>query len=258
MEKLVRPLEILSRAVHHKNLSAASRHVGLSQPQLSRLVRFIEEELNVVLLDRSTKRKSTWTPVAAELARTYHEAARRLLDSIHSVQEDYEAHQIHLACLEGLLEVGCQISHFLLTETKVRLVHLDVLDQTELEERFLGGDLDLILSSRNPGRGKPKYEETIGYQTLDWKGSGEQFEVMSPYEHIGRKRASHGPFERTFLSNSLAVRRLWLERYKGQGALPSAMNNRAQKESLPVMLLGHEVLPPTLWRAILTFLKSRK
>lgn len=253
MDRLIRPLEILSQSVAHKNLSAASRHVGLSQPQLSRVIRGLEEELDIVLLDRSTKRKSSWTPIAIELAQVYHLAAKKLLDSIHSVQSDYQSQRLHMACLEGLMEVACTLCQQVLAKSKVHEVLLDVLDQTELEEKFLSGDLDLILSSRNPGRGKPKYELEIGHQTLD-KVTAESspYIVQSPYELTASKKRTADKSQKLFVSNSLAARQLWFKRFGGQGILPSPLLKgpaRAAKE-LSVLLIGHETLAPNLWKVL--------
>ena len=58
LQNLAYELSVLVKAVQHKNLSAAAVHVGLSQPQLSRLVAKIEHELNIILLDRTARRKS--------------------------------------------------------------------------------------------------------------------------------------------------------------------------------------------------------
>ena len=49
MDHLHWPLSVLSKAIHHKNLSAAADHIGLSQPQLSRLIAQLEEELGVIV-----------------------------------------------------------------------------------------------------------------------------------------------------------------------------------------------------------------
>lgn len=67
MQQLYYELGVLAKAVNFKNLSAAALHVGLSQPQLSRIIAKIEEELKIVLLDRSAKRKSGWTNLRSVL-----------------------------------------------------------------------------------------------------------------------------------------------------------------------------------------------
>jgi DNA-binding transcriptional LysR family regulator len=71
MERISHELSVLTRAVAYKNLSGASQHVGLSQPQLSRIVKKIEETFSIVLLDRGAKRNATWTPTAHRLADFY-------------------------------------------------------------------------------------------------------------------------------------------------------------------------------------------
>jgi len=71
MEHFNWELSVLSRAVAYQNLSGASQHVGLSQPQLSRIIQKLEAQWSVVLLDRSAKRKACWTPAAYKLARVY-------------------------------------------------------------------------------------------------------------------------------------------------------------------------------------------
>src|SRR5690606_13535732 len=57
-------LTVLSRAIQYNNLSGAAQHVGISQPQLSRIVSRLESELGVPLLNRETRRHSTWTAQA--------------------------------------------------------------------------------------------------------------------------------------------------------------------------------------------------
>jgi hypothetical protein len=40
---------------------------------------------------------------------------------------------------------------------------------TCLEEKFISGDLDLIFSSKSPGRQKYTHIADVGYQTFDWQ-----------------------------------------------------------------------------------------
>ena len=75
-------LSVLSKAVMHRNLSLAAVHVGLSQPQLSRLIQKLEGELRVVLLDRASRRKSGWTPVAHELVLAFQRGLSRAVSMI--------------------------------------------------------------------------------------------------------------------------------------------------------------------------------
>src|SRR5947209_3185861 len=89
------PLSVLAKAVAYRNLSSASLHVGLSQPQLSRLISQIEKELGVELLDRKVKRKSSWTPQAMKLAELFHDNQLRLEHAIRCIQSDQRVRQVH-------------------------------------------------------------------------------------------------------------------------------------------------------------------
>src|ERR1035437_5882703 len=106
MTSLSYALSLLSRAVAFRNLSSASLHVGLSQPQLSRLIAKLEAELGMELLDRKVKRKSNWTPQAIQLAELFTQNQRRLENSIRGLQTNQRARQIHIGTLEGLAEVA--------------------------------------------------------------------------------------------------------------------------------------------------------
>src|SRR5690606_36427305 len=132
-------------------------HVGLSQPQMSRLINQLERELNVTLLDRSVKRKSGWTAAAFRLADVYSQSSRKLQSSLRSLVESQMPTHVSIGTLEGLRRLTVQIANHLLSNSKIVLVEIDVFDQNELEQKFLNGDLDLIVSSRNPTRQKLKH-----------------------------------------------------------------------------------------------------
>ena len=95
-------LTVLSKAIAYKNLSGAASPIGLSQPQLSRIVAKIEAELEIVLLDRSARRKSGWTPIAFKLAETYTKFSRSLDSAIHGVTAEREPKYLKAGTLEGL------------------------------------------------------------------------------------------------------------------------------------------------------------
>src|ERR1700722_16048239 len=113
MTHLSYPLSVLAKAVAYRNLSSASLHVGLSQPQLSRLIAKLESELNMELLDRRVKRKSSWTPQAIQLAELFTQNQRRLENSIRSLQTNQRARQVHIGTLEGLSEAAIHLAHLL-------------------------------------------------------------------------------------------------------------------------------------------------
>ena len=73
MERFSTELSLLSKAIAYPNLSTASVQIGVSQPQLSRTIMKLEHELKVVLLERQSRRHSTWTPMAYKLAEMFLE-----------------------------------------------------------------------------------------------------------------------------------------------------------------------------------------
>lgn len=253
MISLTYPLSVLSKAVAFRNLSAASMHVGLSQPQLSRLVATLESELEMELLDRRVKRNSTWTPQALRLAELFHETNRRLDLSIRTLQSDHHAKQIHIASLEGLANEAIRAAHKLLAQKAVDTVFLDIFDRSELEAKFLAGDVDIIVNTRVPRQAKPRFLKTLGYQSLDRIESSGPFELFSSYEFNKRARLNKkkGPQEKSYLvSNSLFVRRTWLENFGGTGTLPSDLTDKNKKGLDEVLLIGGDWLEPRLWKIL--------
>ncbi len=105
MDNLHWQLSVLSRAIQYKNLSGAAEHVGLSQPQLSRIISRIESELGVVLLDRSVRRKSGWTPIAFKIAEIYLQSSRKLSSSLQQLNNEEQISQLNVVCFEGMLEI---------------------------------------------------------------------------------------------------------------------------------------------------------
>ena len=55
-ERLFEDLSLVSRAARFPNLSAAATRIGISQPQLSRVVSRLEKSTGITLLDRSSRR----------------------------------------------------------------------------------------------------------------------------------------------------------------------------------------------------------
>src|SRR5687767_9044815 len=106
MTDLSSQLSVLSKAIYYKNLSAASAHVGLSQPQLSRIIQRLEEDLGMQLLDRTIRRKSAWTQEARQLAELHEQNQRRIEQSIRLLQGSGHATVIHMGTLEGLVETA--------------------------------------------------------------------------------------------------------------------------------------------------------
>ena len=243
-------LSVLSRAVAYNNLSGAALHVGLSQPQLSRIVSRIEGELKVNLLDRSARRKSGWTPAAFRLAELYSSNSRRLEGEIQKLIEAAEPKQFKLATLEGIVPLASRFCHRLLREVKALVVELDVHDLNRLEELFMSGDLDMIFTSREPGKKKFKYSLEVGYQSIENMGGKGGIPVLSSFE-FGTQAGEKPPKSGILVSNSLEVRRHWIKSHGGHGSFPSEI--RAQKSvqgSNAVYLIGADHFSLPMWTRI--------
>jgi hypothetical protein len=241
-------LTVLSRAVNYKNLSVAANHVGLSQPQLSRIVSKLEQELGVILLDRSAKRKSSWTHEALKLAEVYRKNLQRLEADLQQVTLSSRPHMVRMGSLEGLLPFAEEWAKSFLFKLKIPKVQLDVFDYRELEQHFLGGELDLIFTAKSPSLQKFSKQKVLGYQILEKIEKG-PLTVLSDYEYsiqpASGKKNMNGP---VFISNSLPLRIKWLNELGGTGMLPIASRKKA--EAFPVFAIASELFSPSLWQEI--------
>ncbi len=256
MENIHWQLSVLSRAVHYKNLSAAADHVGLSQPQLSRIIAKLETELSVVLLDRAVRRKSGWTPVAYRISDTYSRSTRKLNLFLQQLQAQDQVTHLSIGTLEGLVPIASTICKQLFDQPKMQMIDFHVYDLGELEERFEKNELDLIFTCREPGKHKYSHTRTLGYQTLKKVGSDANLKVMSQFEFASQTtRKTTNRETRILISNSLSIRKLWVEKYSAQGLCPSEIIDRKPntEEALPVIMIGTELLSPSLWKQIETF-----
>lgn len=247
-------LSVFCRAVEYLNLSAASAHVGISQPQLSRIVAKIESELGVVLLDRSIRRKTTWTPQARKLAEIYRRNSRGLEAEVQSLLGRARVTRLTVGCLEGLVPHAAGVCHEVVVKQKLQTVELDVHDIDTLETLFLNGTLDVIYTCREITRRKPKFTRIVAGQVLEVLTTDDKTAVRSHYEHrsIAQKRGEAPGFETLIISNSLSVRKHWIENYGGKGVVPSKPKKREAKnpKEAPVFLYAADKLPDELWRLI--------
>ncbi|MBX2988466.1 MAG: LysR family transcriptional regulator [Bdellovibrionaceae bacterium] len=250
MQPLYHELSVLNKAVHFKNLSAAALHVGLSQPQLSRIIAKIEDELKVVLLDRSAKRKSGWTPVAFQLAEIFEKSNKRLEGEILSASNLQMVSELHVGTLEGLASSAMKTVHGCFESIGIQRISLDVLDLSELEANFLSGDLDLIFTSKTPGRQKFRHIEELGYQDMTAVKSNRKFGLFSTFEYNRLAKKNHERFPHVLVSNSLAVKKDWFEAFGGTGTLPTEPRKGKTKDHEQVLLIGSELLSPVLWEKI--------
>ncbi|RZA07412.1 MAG: LysR family transcriptional regulator [Proteobacteria bacterium] len=252
MDHLSHELNVLSRAVAHKNLSGASAHVGLSQPQLSRIIKKLEESLSIILLDRAAKRNATWTSAAYRLAEFYARKMRSFDRELEALLQSSQTRQLEIGTLEGLSQFCLPFIHHLLEHQGIRLVEVDVYDLDSLESRFARGQLDLIFTSREPGRRKFSYVHTLGHQSLEEKNTNPHFQLMSTFEY-GLQKERLKAAEKVIISNSLWIRKTWLQKFGGRGTFPSeprAQSGRTKTDTVPILLVGAETLSPVIWAGL--------
>lgn len=250
MQQLTYELSVLAKAVHFKNLSAAALHVGLSQPQLSRIIARIEDELKIVLLDRSAKRKSGWTSVAFQLAEIFEKSNRRLELELQSISNNQMVAELHIGTLEGLAPFALNTCRTCFEKVGVQKITLDIFDLNELEANFLSGNLDLILTSKSPGRQKFKYLLELGYQRLEQIETNKNFAILSTFEYGRANKKELEDVPHIFVSNSLAMRRAWFDQIGGTGHMPTEAKRGRAKDAEPVLMIGSELLSPLLWENI--------
>ncbi|HWU42400.1 MAG TPA: LysR family transcriptional regulator [Bdellovibrio sp.] len=250
MQQLYYELSVLAKAVHFKNLSAAALHVGLSQPQLSRIIAKIEDELKIVLLDRSAKRKSGWTAVAFQLAEIFEKSIRRLELDMQGITNNQMVAELHIGTLEGLSDFALKTVRLCFEEVGVKKITLDIFDLNELEANFLSGNLDLIFTSKQPGRQKFTYLIELGFQKLEEINSSENFTVLSSFEYGRANKKELEAFPHILVSNSLSIRRAWFDKIGGTGHMPMEAKKGRSKDAEPVLMIGSELLSPVLWENI--------
>lgn len=257
MENLHWELSVLSKSVHYKNLSAAAAHIGLSQPQLSRIISRLEQDLGVVLLDRTVRRKSGWTPIAFKIAETYFRASRKLTHSLQLLKSDDHVTQITVGTLEGLVPLASEFCRMAFDETKITLLELNAYDLSELEERFERDEIDLVFTCREPGKHKYKNVHNLGFQSLARVGNKTGTRVFSQFEYANEVHLRKNPSKqatrsnaaaRVLISNSLIIRKLWIENHDGVGYIPSGVTKKKSTEAdVPVMMIASDLMSPSLW-----------
>lgn len=256
MQQIYYELSVLTKAIHFKNLSAAALHVGLSQPQLSRIIAKIEDELKIVLLDRSAKRKSGWTNVAFQLSEIFEKSTHRLQSELRGISNNQIVGELHIGTLEGMSDFALKTTRLCFKEVGVKKITLDIFDLNELEANFLSGNLDLIFTSKQPGRQKFKYLTELGFQRLEKIDSSRDFAVLSTFEYGRHNKKELEAFPHVFVSNSLSIRRSWFDKNGGTGHMPTEAKRGRAKDAEPVMLIGSELLNPVLWKNITEVLDS--
>ncbi|MFZ4713886.1 MAG: LysR family transcriptional regulator [Bacteriovoracaceae bacterium] len=252
MERFSSELSLLSRAIVYPNLSTASVQIGVSQPQLSRVIMKLEAELKVVLLERQSRRHSSWTAMAYRLAEMFSELSSKFDSRLKEIIDGEEPEHIRIGTLEGLLGFGVRLSENLFSKLSIKMVHLDVYDRDQLDEHFLKGQLDIIFTSDQLIRRKFKYEQSLGHQVMEQVKTNPNYLVQSSFEHatMGKKKSKEAGH--ILISNSLQVRKCFLQEVGGIGVIASSTFVKSAKSGVTneVILLAHESLSQTLWEKI--------
>lgn len=253
MIKLHNELQTLGKCIKYQNLSQAAAHVGLSQPQLSRVISRLENEFDVSLLDRTARKKSAWTPIAFKIAETFAHNIDKLEHELTSVLDNTNLRHLSIGILEGLIPFSTQLLKSLFDDELISSVDLKVLDLSELELGFSKSDFDVILTIREPGRRKIQNIAKIGYQTLDVYKMDDEYDVYSSFEYstLPNKQRKK-PHRKTVVSNSLLFRQNWLRQVGGKGLLPSPITRKepTRKGVESVYMIGSDSVPSKLWSAL--------
>lgn len=251
MQQIYYELSVLSKAVQFKNLSGAALHVGLSQPQLSRIIAKIEEQLKVVLLDRSAKRKSGWTPIAFQLSALFEKSIKRIDSELQRLTQNQLISEIHIGTLEGLSSFAMNACKHCFDQTGIAKIYIEIYDLNELEAHFLTGDIDIIFTSKIPGRQKFKYIEELGFQVLEKIQTNKSYALLSNFEYGRSNKKDFEEFKHVLVTNSLAIKKDWFKAYGGTGYMPTeAKRGKSKEQHEPVLMIGSELLNPNLWQQI--------
>jgi hypothetical protein len=96
----------------------------------------------------------------------------------------------------------------------------------------------------------------LGFQKLEEINSSKNFAVLSTFEYGRANKKELESFPHLFVSNSLSMRKGWLEKNGGTGHLPTEAKRGRQKDAEPVLLIGSELLNPVLWTNITSALDT--
>lgn len=247
MQQIYYELSVLSKSIHFKNLSGAALHVGLSQPQLSRIIARIEDELKIVLLDRSAKRKSGWTPVAFQLAKMFEKSIKRLEGEIQNLSQNQLVNELHIGTLEGLSNFALNTCKHCFDKVGAPRIFIEIYDLNELEAHFLTGNLDIIFTSKTPGKQKFKYLHELGFQVLEKIQTNKNYALFSTFEYGRANKREFDEFKHVLVTNSLTIRKEWFKSFGGTGLMPTEAKRGKSKEHEPVLMIGSDILNPTLW-----------
>jgi hypothetical protein len=113
-----------------------------------------------------------------------------------------------------------------------------------------------------PGRKKYRYQKTIGYQKIEKRSTQSSHQkpvkVYSSFEysiemgHQSSLKAQAKAPQASLISNSLQVRRFWIDEFGFQGSLPTVLKPSKGDglDWLPVYLIAQDEVHPEHWSCI--------
>ena len=250
--KLAWEIEVLSRAIQYPNLSVAATQIGLSQPQLSRILQRVEADLGLLLLERDSKRQVSWKPEAIKLANVYSQISRSWDLELKHLQGSKQLKKIRVGCLEGLSEVATEyIAKVVKLESSLEEIEIESLDLGELEKAFLAQEIDLMLSSRSPGKKKFQYLEVIGHQKFTSFQGTSEWQVKTPFEILKDSKLKS---KKNIVTKSLWLKTLCRDKLHASAMIPQKLNKKLPKDSqdfVPVFMIARDDFPKELWKELL-------
>lgn len=150
----LRDLELFCEIASLGSFSKAAKAHGISQPAASEIVKALEEQLGVDLLNRAV-RPLELTPEG----RIYYDGCRELLDDYRRLEDrilqrrDKVVGPVRVACIYsvGLLQMDCYVKEFERLYPDAAL-DLQYLHPEEVVERVASEEVDLGLMSFSPRR----------------------------------------------------------------------------------------------------------
>lgn len=235
MDHLYWEFSLVARAVNFQNLSDAARNLRISQPQLSRILQRVEEELKVPLLDRSSKKGSRWTSQAKNFSEFILQHRESLTHGLGLLQTNSLPKTFRVAVLEGLIASGIEILKEVQKVNSLERFVFDVLDLEDLESAFGSGLYDVVLSSRKVVAPKKSVHLVLGFQDIEIQNPNSLDWTLSPFEEHTTKLPKN--LKKLFVSNSLQVRDLWSQKQKTLFRKPSVLKKQKGKDSVAALAI---------------------
>ena len=174
----------------------------------------------------------------------------RLQSDIIAVAQDSEVTELRIGTLEGLAGIATQFVEQCFAKLKIHTIHLDVLEYRDLDSQFLSGNLDLIFTARIPSKQKFKYELEVGYQQIEQISTNKDIHLFGSFEYSALDKKDLEKIKNVLVSNSLSLRRHWLEEIGGTGMLPVDAKKGRGKGHFPIFILASDLMSPKLWTQI--------